>query len=212
MSQDETSIGEAQAFATEFAKACDHEDRGEIDQAVTKFRLLAERGHEGALINLANLLIREERQPGDRKEGLRWLYRGARAGNETAAWNLAMEHRLRGNRRRYFHWLRVAAELGEPDAKRFLGVIERIRARGQHAPMLFLDAVDEMVVRLVLGAFLAGRLNRAGVVEWARPVARGEAALGPCQSRRVAEAVDELADASRRLTKRRARELYFKLS
>jgi hypothetical protein len=193
--------------AYEAAWRCDK--KGDDDGAIVLFRQASRLGHGGAQVMLAYMLA--SRGPAEQAEGLRWSYRAVRGGESTAAWNLAMEYRLRGNRRRYFHWLRVAARMGDEDARRFLRVIDAIRSRGERAPMLFLDAVDEDSVDGMLRDFLAGKVTREEVVTWAGLIARGEAALGPCQSRRVAEAIEELADGSRRLTKKRATELIFKL-
>jgi len=166
-------------------------------------------GDIGAQLNLGNLLT--EGGPESWFEGMRWYRRGVRSGNPAAASNLAMAYRLRGNRRRYFQWLRVAARMGDEDAEKFLRAIESIRARGGRAPMLFLNEVDGWAVLQILDKFLAGALTRDAVVSWAVLIATGEAAIGLPQGREVAQVIEELADPGRRLTKKRARELIFKL-
>jgi hypothetical protein len=193
-----------------FEAAFERGEAGDQDAAVALYRQAAVLGHSGARINLAYLLT--ESGPQSWAEGMRWYRRGARSGDSTAAMNLAMEYRLRGNRRRYFHWLRAAARMGNESAQKFLRVIQGVRARGGRAPMLFLDEADAWSVLQTLDKFLAGELTREAASEWATLIMRGEAALGPYQSRQVAQVIEELADHGRHLTKRRARELICKLA
>lgn len=192
-----------------WAAGCERQDAGDHAGAIALFRQALRLGNRSARLNLANLLTQEDREQW--AEGMKLYYRGVRDGCEASAWNLAMEHRIRGNRRRYFHWLRVAARMGEPQAQATLRVVDDIRRRGGRAPMLFLDAIDEYYVQLVLRDFLDRDRSSEQVAVWAGLVARGEAALGPPQSRRVADAIRELADEGRKLTRKRARELIFKM-
>ncbi len=198
-----------------WAAGCELREAGDTEGAIPLFRDAAVLGDESAQDALGSLLTdasRPEAKPADHAEGLRWYYRAVRAGSYTAAWNLAMTHRMRGNRRGYFRWVRRAASLGDLDAARFLRVIEAIRARGHRAPMLYLSDVDEFNVRWELWDFIEGVKSREEVRAWAVRLLRGEIAIGPLQSRRVAEAVEEIADPARRLIKRRARELLAKLA
>ncbi|MDB5432276.1 MAG: hypothetical protein JWP35_3392 [Caulobacter sp.] len=198
-----------------WAAGCELREAGDTEGAIPLFRDAAGLGDVSAQDALGSLLTdasRPEAKPADHAEGLRWYYRAVRAGSHTAAWNLAMTHRMRGNRRGYFRWVRRAVSLGDVDAARFLRVIEAIRSRGHRAPMLYLDDVDEFDVRWVLWDFVEGVKSREEVRAWAVQLLRGQIAIGLLQSRRVAEAVEELADPARRLTKRRARELLAKLA
>ncbi|ATQ41622.1 sel1 repeat family protein [Caulobacter mirabilis] len=189
--------------------ASDLEDAGDLDGAITLYRRAAILGDRTAQMNLGVILSR----PGSphEAEGLRWSYRATRSGEAAPAWNLAMHHRMRGNRRRYFHWLKVAADRGDEEAITFQRVIADIRRRGGRAPMLFLEEIDTSVVGMMLDAFLKGEEDAASLQKWAEAIVRGEAALGPPRSRLIAEVVDEMALTRPRMTKRRARELIFKL-
>lgn len=207
---DENSIAAVEARAEAlYVQGLDCEEMGDTEGAIACYRQAAALNYPSAYCTLGDMLTLDA---STRAEGLRWYHRAVRKGVDYAAWNLAMTYRMQGNRRGYFRWVRRAAQMGNGDGVKFLRVIEGIRARGMRAPMLYLDAVDDFHVRDMLSLFLKGRLQREAVHAWASRIDRGEAAIGLCQSRAVAEAVAELAEPDRRLTKARARELIFKVT
>jgi len=50
------------------------------------------------------------------REAVYWFKRGIRAGDYTAAYNLAMHYKNRRQDRWYIHRMAVAAKMGDPDA------------------------------------------------------------------------------------------------
>jgi hypothetical protein len=194
-----------------FLEAINIEDAARTAEKLRLMQASAELGHHTAQVSLATIL-EEDVSPPRTAEARRWYRRAARAGNHSGAWNLAMSYRIEGNRRGYFRWSRKAAELGDEDAQRIWRLIEAIRARGRRAPMLFLADFDEDWLVNDLWAVVDGTMDRVRLEAWAGLVHRGEALAGPLPSRRAAEVIEELAHDGRRLSKRRARELLFKLA
>ncbi len=91
------------------------EDQGHIDTAVRLYEQAARMGVNAAQRNLGNLLDKRENAR-SRSMAIHWYVQAFRAGDELAAWNLAMRYVPGGNHRWYRFWMRKAAELGDPDA------------------------------------------------------------------------------------------------
>ena len=187
------------------------EDEGRLLEAATVYREMAAKGDGMAQCNLGTLLTGLGGE--HTGEGMVWYGRAVRAGNESAAWCLAMEYRLRGDRRRYLNWVRVAARLGDHDAQTILAEIERRCRAGLDWAMLIMVCVERYDVIIILSRFRKGTLSGEDVRTWAEGVQRREICmrLAPDGGASLASVLAELANEDRTLTHQRATELIFRL-
>jgi TPR repeat protein len=100
------------------------EDRGQIGEAIRLYRAGAKLGDASAQLNLGNLLD-DYAKPRRPEEAIYWYKRAIRAGNYTAAYNLAIHYRNNGQSRWHLYWLRVASKMGDPDAPNEARALER---------------------------------------------------------------------------------------
>jgi TPR repeat protein len=92
-------------------------DSGDVKAAFRLFRSMAESGDKGAWLNLGyfydvGLGIRK-----NRTEALRWYRRAYRAGDSSAASNIATVYRDEGKHRLAFQWFFRAASMNDGDAE-----------------------------------------------------------------------------------------------
>jgi TPR repeat protein len=90
---------------------------GDFGSAVDQLRRAARLQSTYAQTTLATMLD-DKVNPARREEAVYWYKRAVRAGDASAAWDLAMHYANLGRRRWYLYWLHVAAKMGEPDAQR----------------------------------------------------------------------------------------------
>ena len=104
-----------------WAEAHEAEAAGRLLQAEALYTVSAQLGYCLAMNSLA-ILIEDVMTPPRPKEAVYWLRRAAAAGDDTAAWNLAMRHRQANRRRWYVHWLKIAEQMGHEEATPVLAV------------------------------------------------------------------------------------------
>ena len=104
-----------------FAEGLEREEDGRLVEAEALYTVAAELGYPLAMNSLA-VLIEDVLQPPRPAEAVYWLKRAVEAGDDTAAWNLAMRQRQAGRRRWYVHWLRIAERMGHAEATPVLAV------------------------------------------------------------------------------------------
>lgn len=104
-----------------WAEAHERENQGRLFEAEALYTVSAQLGYCLAMNSLA-ILIEDVMTPPRPLEAVYWLKRAVAAGDDTAAWNLAMRQRQAGRRRWYVHWLRVADQMGHAEAAEVLPV------------------------------------------------------------------------------------------
>lgn len=104
-----------------WAEANEAQEAGRLMEAEALFTVSAQLGYTLAMNSLA-ILIEDIMDPPRAAQAVYRLKRAANAGDDTAAWNLAMRHRLANRRRWYIHWLRIAEAMGHEEATQVLPV------------------------------------------------------------------------------------------
>lgn len=96
--------------------------RRDINKAAAWYRRAAENGNAAAQNMLGVLLSSGYGVTKNDKEAIFWTKKAIRAGDETAAFNLAMIYRDQENYKRAFHWVKRSIEMGSEDAYHELGL------------------------------------------------------------------------------------------
>ena len=119
------------------------EDGERYDDAERLFLEAAQLGNILSMNRLARLYD-DVFQPALPDRAIYWYVRAFRAGEDNAAWDLAMHYVPRANHRWYRFWIRKAAESGHSDA-----VEELTRIKADPAYMIKLPLSDEEYERWV---------------------------------------------------------------
>ncbi len=102
-----------------WAEAHAREAQGLLLEAEALYTVSAQLGYTLAMNSLA-ILIEDVMSPPRPLEAEYWLKRAVGAGDDAAAWNLAMRHRMGNRRRWYIHWLKIAEQMGHEEASEVL--------------------------------------------------------------------------------------------
>lgn len=99
--------------------ACRLEEEGKLEEAISTYKLAAERGSVDALTNLGTLYA-DKYNPPQIDKAVECLRSASALGSAPAAWNLALHYKDRNERGESDKWMKLAAELGDQDAIREL--------------------------------------------------------------------------------------------
>jgi len=91
------------------------EEAAEYENAIKFYEFAARRGHDGAQLNLGNILD-DKVEPPRPAEARKWYKLAVAKDYSPAAWNLALHYKKYGQKALYERWLRKAALMGDEDA------------------------------------------------------------------------------------------------
>ncbi len=111
-------------------------DNGHLDTALRIYKRLAVMGVADAM-NCLGTILDDRIQPRDPQGAIYWYLGGVRAGDASAAWNLAMHYVPRSNQRWYRFWMAKAEEMGDEDA-----IIEMVKIRADPSYMTILPWLE----------------------------------------------------------------------
>lgn len=148
-----------------WVRAWDAELAGRREEALRIMTSAAQAGSIDAAKSLGLWLT--EKGSDRREEGRSWLERAVEAGDDQAAWNLAMDYRLEGDQEVYLIWLRRAQGLGHEEARTIVSHIDRLAADGLPWPMYIYGEVDRDTVWQMIDSYRGGEMSATDLNSWA---------------------------------------------